>query len=1194
MIRVLAFVPGLRTVLVCLVISAGAAALRPQAAHGQGFFEGLGFPAGTVETRALGVSPEGFEVVGYAADAGGVRKAVRWTTPGGYEVGIEGELRGASTEGSVVFGSRGIGSGPYDAFYVSGGQTSFLSVPLVDVGGHPVQGTARGYALSWDGRGAVGTGFAVTISFPFLATDGVFFALPFTGNGYGVSADGRMVVGNRFLESGGAEAFSWMDGNLTNLGDLPGGSFGSAAYGVSADGSVVVGSGVSASGTEAFRWTGGAMTGLGDLSGGAFSSVATAVSGDGTTVVGAGASASGSEAFIWTAAQGIRPLKTVLESDYGFFVSGWTLTSASAISGDGTVIVGYGRNPSGQTEAWRAVLIPKAPTILSPGFGARWEPVLTQVVSWTGGNARTLDMVFSPDDGLSVELVATGIERKDGYFEGNIPFEAFLCHRCRVGLRATGSTTISWSDPFAVKGYQLTRFNASGEYEGFKPDRHGWSVGNNDPTWFPPDWYWTFDYYGNDPYTGVRFPPDFTTAPSFGRPDYFPDWNSYVYAFGTATAYADRARAQYNGLFALTWMRLRDGLGAWKGSCAGMVYAALSVFTNPTNASPRFGYHEDLYLTGPDPTVVTDVRTMVNALQDYQYSEKPRVFIRGYRTKPASVALQDIRDFLYNDDASDDRAMGIRAPGNAGGHVIQPSLITRAPGATGVFRVWVYDPNYPGDTTKYVTFDTTTDTWSYDGFSPAWGGTTGAFVLDEVGNYDRNAELPSEYFASKRSGSAGTVEILASAGGAIEIGGAAGSVVYRDGIATSTLPDAEIIPQFVGRLAPPAGYIVPAGRYDIDLETGAGGRPASASVLGGSTWFAMSAANSGAPSHRLTIDGDRAEVSHGAASPDSIALRASWPASGRSLSIQTVLAAAEAMAATTDPADQSVQITGLTGAATLTLTFTDFAEPGAPGWTTEGVTVPAGADIVVRPNWTTGGAVTIETDLDRDGDADLAVVLSANLVPTGASLSAPASGATLLLAGDPAASLNVAWAPGSDPDGDDLTYRWEISLTADFSSPLLSLDAGFANALSVPYGQLAGVVFAADAPVGTVVDAFHRVVTYDGQVTVTSAAVSIRFERGALTGVEMDGLPTEVTLVGNYPNPFNPETVIRFGLPTAGRVRIEAFDLLGRLVRTILDETTPAGWHEVRFDAAGLPSGTYVYRLTAGGRQVSRYLTVLR
>ena len=80
----------------------------------------------------------------------------------------------------------------------------------------------------------------------------------------------------------------------------------------------------------------------------------------------------------------------------------------------------------------------------------------------------------------------------------------------------------------------------------------------------------------------------------------------------------------------------------------------------------------------------------------------------------------------------------------------------------------------------------------------------------------------------------------------------------------------------------------------------------------------------------------------------------------------------------------------------------------------------------------------------------------------------------------------------------------------------------------------------------------------------------------------------------NYPNPFNPETVIRFGLPTGGRVRIEAFDLLGRLVRTILDETTPAGWHEVRFDAAGLPSGTYVYRLTAGGRQVSRHLTVLR
>lgn len=1164
-------------------------------AYGQGFFEGLGFPAGTVESRALGVSPDGLEVLGYAATAGAVRQAVRWTSPGGFPVGVEGELRGASTEGITVMGSRRVGSGPFDVFYVTGGQTSYLSLPVVDLGGGPIQATARGYALSWDGRTVVGTGFAGTLVFPFVALDGVFSALPFLGNGYGVSADGRTVVGSRNRDGGGTEAYSWLDGTRTDLGDLAGGAFGSAAYGVSADGSVIVGSGISASGTEAFRWVGGTMTGLGDLPGGAFSSIAQSVSGDGSTVVGSGASAAGAEAFIWTAARGMRSLKSALESDYGFNLAGWTLTAAQAISGDGTVIVGYGRNPSGQTEAFRAVLEPKAPTVLAPNVGTRWEPGPTQIVTWTGGNARTLDILFRKSDTAAVESVAAGVERKDGYFEVAIPNEAFLCTRCRVGIRATGGTAISWSDAFSVKGYQLTRFNAAGDYEAFAPNRHGWPVENDNATWFPPSWWSAFDYSGNDPYTGTRFPPDFYMAPASGRPDYFPDWASYVDAFGTATAYTDRVRAQYNALFALTWIALRDGMGAWKGSCAGMVYGALSVFTSPIDASIRFGYHDQLYLTAPDPKVGTDTRAVVNALQNYQYSEKPRVFIRGYRAKQATDALNDIRDFLYSDDWSDDRAMGIRAPGNAGGHVIQPYLVTSEPGVPGSYRVWVYDPNYPGDTTKYVQFNTTNGTWSYDGFSPAWGGTTGAFVLDPVGNYYRSAELPSEYFASKRSGSAGTIEIFASAAGGLDITGTAGSVGYRNGTVIETMPDAEVIPNFVGGLSSPASYIVPASRYDITLEKGPAGDPASVSLLGGSTWMSVGTGRSTqAASVRVVTETNRIEVSPGGSSPDSVSVRLSWPAAGRSVSVRSVLQPSEAMTLSTDPVDQSVRLAGLGADAVVTLDLVDYSVPGAPGLVIEGVAVPAGADVTVRPDWTGLSTVTVETDLDRDGDMDRTVELSANRVPTGAEITSPASGMTLVLAGAPSAALQVAWAPGSDPDGETLTYRWEVSATPDFSTTLLSLDAGTSTTLAVPYGQLVGLIFPAGAPVGSAVSAFHRVVTRDTQVSVASFPAAIRFERGVLTGVEGDGIPHDVVLVGNYPNPFNPETTIRFGLPTAGPVRLDVFDLMGRRVRTLHDAARPAGWHDVRFDAAGLPSGTYVYRLTAAGRQVTRQMTVLR
>lgn len=77
-------------------------------------------------------------------------------------------------------------------------------------------------------------------------------------------------------------------------------------------------------------------------------------------------------------------------------------------------------------------------------------------------------------------------------------------------------------------------------------------------------------------------------------------------------------------------------------------------------------------------------------------------------------------------------------------------------------------------------------------------------------------------------------------------------------------------------------------------------------------------------------------------------------------------------------------------------------------------------------------------------------------------------------------------------------------------------------------------------------------------------------------------IPTEFVLLQNYPNPFNPTTLIRFGLPQASEVKLEIFDLSGQRVATLLNERRAAGFHAVAFNAAGLSSGTYFYRLTAG------------
>ena len=93
---------------------------------------------------------------------------------------------------------------------------------------------------------------------------------------------------------------------------------------------------------------------------------------------------------------------------------------------------------------------------------------------------------------------------------------------------------------------------------------------------------------------------------------------------------------------------------------------------------------------------------------------------------------------------------------------------------------------------------------------------------------------------------------------------------------------------------------------------------------------------------------------------------------------------------------------------------------------------------------------------------------------------------------------------------------------------------------------------------------------------------------------ESRGLPVVLRLEQNFPNPFNPSTVIGFEVPSAGPVSLRVYDVLGRMVRTLTDEEKSAGSYQVVFDAAGLASGVYYYTLTAAGTVQTRRMLLLR
>ena len=398
-------------------------------------FRGLGdLPGGSFSSAAYDISADGKVIVGSAASTNGT-EAFRWTAATGM-VGL-GDLSGGtfssfasavSADGSVVVGHSRSSSGN-EAFRWT--QATGM-VGLGDLPGGSFYSFASG--VSADGQVVVGSGTSALSgtrdeAFRWTATNGMVALGDLPGGNYSstawaVSADGSVIVGSSGIANGN-EAFRWTAATgMVGLGDLAGGGFNSIAYGISADGSTVVGYGSpDTSWThEVFRWTAASgMVGLGFLPCDTWT-IARAVSADGSIIVGDPQTSSYTCVFIWDAQHGLRELQSVLSSDYGLNLSGWQLGRATAITPDGNVIVGYGSNPAGNTEAWIANLKPPSLAISrAPNHVVLWWEtnasgfVLEQTSSLSASSVW--NVVSAPAVVLGDQYVVTnGVTQSPGFF----------------------------------------------------------------------------------------------------------------------------------------------------------------------------------------------------------------------------------------------------------------------------------------------------------------------------------------------------------------------------------------------------------------------------------------------------------------------------------------------------------------------------------------------------------------------------------------------------------------------------------------------------------------------------------------------------------------------------------------------------------------------------------------------------------
>jgi hypothetical protein len=120
--------------------------------------------------------------------------------------------------------------------------------------------------------------------------------------------------------------------------------------------------------------------------------------------------------------------------------------------------------------------------------------------------------------------------------------------------------------------------------------------------------------------------------------------------------------------------------------------------------------------------------------------------------------------------------------------------------------------------------------------------------------------------------------------------------------------------------------------------------------------------------------------------------------------------------------------------------------------------------------------------------------------------------------------------------------------------------------------------------------------SYQSPAAVTGNVWTLRYGSG---GVDPEPrVPKDYVLERNYPNPFpspgNPRTSIRYKLPQQEHVTVRVFDVLGRMVATLVDGVEPPGVHTVVFDAGNLASGVYLYQLLTPSFHTVRRMMILR
>jgi hypothetical protein len=306
-------------------------------------------------------------------------------------------------------------------------------------------------------------------------------------------------------------------------------------------------------------------------------------------------------------------------------------------------------------------------------------------------------------------------------------------------IKITGATEIQVRDinnHGLATGYYK---DASNTYKGFytmlwdnqfRPYPDGWRFSNSEKNIWPASW-WVGISYRYDPYLGGEAPfpdliyPDGTVGPI--KNSVFPDWPLFVELMGEDQCY--EKAGEFKVLKFKAFLRYKAHIGKWGGSCFGFAESSFMAYDSLSRFKNQFP------LTGPWATglklynlpITDDNRKCINLLYLKQMQIPFHAFVNAHYGDGPNYALWQLKQ-TFLDNSKNETGLLLFNQNGGGGHIVNPYKILIDTMDSNIEYIYVYDNNYPNDTTRRITINKGYNYWQYDlapnaDYEPnEWGG----------------------------------------------------------------------------------------------------------------------------------------------------------------------------------------------------------------------------------------------------------------------------------------------------------------------------------------------------------------------------------------------------------------------------------------------------------------------------------------